>query len=90
MKTLVLMQYATDNRHVLANDSAEITYKTRYFLMDKWGERFDVIHGHDKVLDEDFDAVKVYGETYYADSLESLWAELRERGAITVATPFEY
>lgn len=90
MKTLVLMQHAVDNRPVLSNDSTEITYKTRFYLMDKWGQTFDVIHGHDKVLDEDFDAIEVYGENYHAEDLESLWADMRERGDIAVVTPFEY
>lgn len=60
------------------------------FLVDKWRQQFDILCGHDKVLDETFYAVTIYDNSYHAPSLEDLIQELREYHDINVIQPFEY
>lgn len=90
MKTLVLFNRANDNRPVVIANSTETTYRTKYYLVDKWMQEFDILCGHDKVLDETFYAVEMYGSQYHAESLDELFNEMREYHHINVVTPFDY
>lgn len=90
MKTLVLFQHATDNRPVVIANSTETTYRTKYYVMDKWGQTVDVLCSHDKTLDETFYVVEIYGEQYHAESMETLFAEMKEYHNINVIAPFDY
>lgn len=90
MKILVLFQHSTDNRPVVIANSTETTYRTKFFLMDKWQQTFDILCGHDKVLNETFYVVEIYGSQYHAETLDQLFDEMREYYDIDVITPFAY
>lgn len=90
MKTLVLFNRPTDHRPVVIANSTETTVRTKYYLMDKWRQKYDILCGHDKVLDETFYAVEVNGSQYHAESMEDLFNEMREYHHINVVDPFDY
>lgn len=90
MKTLVLFNHSNDNRPVVIASSTETAYRTKFFLMDKWQQTFDILCGHDKVLNETFYAVKIYGSQYHAETLEQLFKEMKEYHDIDILTPFVY
>ena len=90
MKNLVLFHHVNDNRPVVVSDSSELTYRTNMFLMDKWRQTFDVLCGHDKVLDETFYGVTIYGEQFHAESFEQLVSDLKQYHNINVICPFKY
>ena len=89
MKTLVLFKQATDPRPVIVSSFTELTYQTNMLLMDKWQQQFPILCGKDKVLDETFYAVQVYGINYHAPTLEALYEELAY-DQLAVVTPFQY
>lgn len=90
MKTFILFNHANDSRPVVVANSTETTFRTKFFLMDKYEQKFDILCGHDKVLDETFYAVSIYGSSYHAETLEDLFNELKEYHEINVLSPFEY
>lgn len=90
MKTLVLFQHAIDNRPVVIADSIETAYRTKYYLMDKYRQTYDILYVHDKVLDETSYYVNIYGNQYHGESLEALSAELKDYHGIDIVAPFDY
>lgn len=90
MKTLVFFKHSNDNRPVVESNSTELTYRTDMFLMDKWQQTFDIVCGQDKVLDETFYGVTIYGEQFHAETIDALFEELREYHNINVVCPFNY
>lgn len=90
MKTLVLFNRSTDNRPVVIANSTETAYRTKYYLVDKWKQEFDILCSHDKILDETFYVVEVNGSQYHAESMEDLFNEMREYHHINVVAPFDY
>lgn len=90
MKTLVLFEHSTDNRPIVVANSGETTYRTKYYLVDKWCQKFDILCCHDRILDETYYAVSMYGIGSYGETLEDMFERLRDSHFINVITPFDY
>lgn len=90
MKTLVLFCRPEDHRPVVIANSTETTYRTKYYLMDMWKQEYDILCGHDKVLDETFYVVNMNGSQYHAESMETLFDEMRKYNDINVINPFNH
>ena len=90
MKTLVLFQHSTDNRPIITANSYEIICRTKYYLVDKWGQKFNIDYHYDKVLEETSYGVEIYGIFENGETLEDLFERLRDGHFINVITPFDY
>lgn len=90
MKTLVLFEHSTDDRPIITANAYEIISRTKYYLVDRWCQKFNIDYHYDRESKETSYGVEMYGIFEDGETLEDLFERLRDGHFINVITPFDY